>query len=102
VVDLHVTQEPPQDPVGFTSVKKASLQGHQGPIRGVAFHPKGKHLVTVSTDGTARLWSVPGGEQVRTWDWGPDKLSAVAFAPDGLAIAAGRANGQVAIRDIDG
>jgi WD40 repeat protein len=102
VVELHEMQEAPWHPAGFTPVMRTILQGHEGPVRGFAFHPNGTRLVTVSTDGTARLWSVPGGKQVRSWDWAPDKLSAVAFAPDGLTCAAGGANGRATVWGLEG
>jgi WD40 repeat protein len=102
VVELHEMQDAPWHPAGFMSVKRTTLKGHKGRVRGIAFHPNGTLLVTASTDGTALLWSVAGGEHVRRWDWGPDKLSAVAVAPDGRTCAAGRASGLAAVWDIEG
>jgi WD40 repeat protein len=101
VVQLHEMQETSRDRVDFTSVERADLSGHEGPVRGIAFHPRGTRLMTVATDGTARLWSVPGGKQLRSIDRKPGPLSAVAFAPDGLTCAAGGEKGQVIVWEVE-
>jgi DNA-binding beta-propeller fold protein YncE len=35
------------------------LHGHASEVAGVAFHPDGKRLVSASSDGTLKLWSIP-------------------------------------------
>ncbi|GAC1421672.1 MAG: hypothetical protein NVSMB62_16840 [Acidobacteriaceae bacterium] len=41
-----------------TGQEQATLQGHENGIRGLAFSPDGKTLVTGSMDMTVRLWDV--------------------------------------------
>jgi WD40 repeat protein len=41
------------------------LVGHEGTVRGGSFSPDGDRLLTWSYDGTARLWDVHTGRQVR-------------------------------------
>jgi WD40 repeat protein len=101
MAELHEMQDSPDDPASFTSVKRAELRGHTRPIRGIAFHPNGTLLATVSTDGTARLWSVPMGREVQTYDWQAGKLSAVAFARDGFTCALGTEEGRVIVWDVE-
>jgi WD40 repeat protein len=69
------------------------LKGHQGNIYGAAFTRDGHKAVTVSADGTARIWDLRTGDALpaptRRW------LSAfcVCFSPHGkrlLAIASGK------------
>src|SRR5687767_8281964 len=41
------------------------LVGHDDGVHRVAFSPDGKLLLTASHDGSARLWKVENGEEVR-------------------------------------
>jgi WD40 repeat protein len=51
-----------------------------------AFSPNGNLLVTSSSDGTAQLWSVPGGEQMAQPLDLHRTIQRVAFAPDGRSL----------------
>lgn len=77
------------------------LQGHSVTVRGVAFTPDGSTLVSVSGDGTIRLWDVESGKQTRLLCLNkpatqPDdeeeavfNPSCVTVSPDGQYIAVG-------------
>ena len=99
-VELHEIVELPEDKLGFTSELRATLRVGTGLVRGVAFQPSGGLLATVTTDGVTRLWTVPGGELAGAYDWGVGRVSAVAFAPDGLTCAAGGEGGQAVVWDV--
>jgi WD40 repeat protein len=43
-----------------------ALEGHQGPVFGVALSPDGKTLASAGADNTLRLWSVPTGTALAT------------------------------------
>jgi WD40 repeat protein len=67
----------------------------------LAFHPSGRSLLLGCYDGTARLYDVASGREVRSFAWPLGKVLSVAFAPDGTLAAAGGDKGQVVVWDVD-
>jgi WD40 repeat protein len=63
------------------------LLGHRGEVRGLAFAPDDKTLVSTSHDGTILFWSMANYQVALTLvhDGGP--VSSVAFSPDGNLMA---------------
>ncbi|MBF0562031.1 MAG: hypothetical protein HQL37_08420 [Alphaproteobacteria bacterium] len=75
---------------------------HRGPVLRTSTDSAGTRLATVAEDGTARLWSLPDGNLLRTFRTpigasGIERLDAVALSPDGtlLATAGTRAGDEV-------
>ena len=64
------------------------------------FRPDGLLLATAGRDGSVRLWDVGTGRAVGPPLTFPDRVTAVAFSPDGTTVAAGVENRQVELRTL--
>ena len=73
------------------------FQGHQNSIVALALAPDGARLATASTDHTANLWGVFGGDLISTLREHQGALTSIVFAPDGTRLATGSKAGEVAI-----
>jgi WD40 repeat protein len=68
--------------------------GHMALIKGLAFTPDGRQLVSASDDKTIRVWDIATGKTLRTIrgeaaPGDPGKIYAMALSPDGKWLAAG-------------
>ncbi|KZV67668.1 WD40 repeat-like protein [Peniophora sp. CONT] len=80
-----------------------SLEGHDRPVRSVAFSRDGKRIVSGSEDGTVRVWDVMKGDEVHVFKEDEDSVFSVAFSRDrdGERIVSGSENGTVRIWDVE-
>ena len=68
----------------------ARLEGHGGPIKGVAVAPDGAWALTAGFDYSVGVWSLPDGRLARWLEGHGAAVNAVAFLPDGKrALSAG-------------
>jgi WD40 repeat protein/tRNA A-37 threonylcarbamoyl transferase component Bud32 len=67
----------------------ATLRGHNGPIRAVAFFPDGRKIVTASEDHTAKVWEATSGKELLNLAGHSDFVFCVAVSPDGERIVTG-------------
>jgi len=66
------------------------LEGHTDGVWSLAFSPDGLRLVSGSDDRTVRVWELPAGRLIDTLRSSSlGRVLQVAYAPDGLWIAAG-------------
>lgn len=76
------------------------LAGHAKQVRGIAFTPDGRYLLSAALDGLVIRWEVATGREVNRFDWKLGPLYAIAVAPDGLTAAV--AGDGVAVFDLEG
>ena len=77
----------------------ALFRGDGAAITGVAYSADGRWAAASSSAGPVELWHVTGGkttgEPVLLSSGGPDRVTAVAFRPDGRRLVLGRSDGSI-------
>ena len=61
--------------------------GHTDGFKIVAFHPDGRHIASVGSDNTIRLWNINTWKQRNISTQHPGDVFDVAFSPDGRTLA---------------
>jgi WD40 repeat protein len=90
--------------LGGAAIYDVDMEAHVGTllkhfnwVQDAAFSPDGTKVVTVSTDRTAGVWSVPSGEPLSSPLLHPAEVNTVAFSPDGSSFATGQAGGLICL-----
>ncbi len=72
-----------------STVSEQLLTGHTERIQSLERRPASEQLLSVSEDGSARVWSVVSGEQQLFFESPRGEISCGTWSPDGLVIATG-------------
>jgi WD40 repeat protein len=76
------------------------LEGHTGPVLGVAYSPDGKRIASASADKSVRVWNAKTGEAMATLAGHKDDVTCVAFTADGKRVVSGSADKTIRIWDL--
>jgi WD40 repeat protein len=94
----------------FSGEMRSALQSHDFyGFGGLAFNPDNtwlaaaKHAVNVYAVpvNEVRLWDLASGGVAAILPGGPSEISSIAFSPDGRTLAAGEANGEIRLWQLD-
>ena len=82
-----------------TPTQRAILQGHQGPVQGVAFSADGKTLASggglPGKMGELKLWDVVTHQHKQDLPGSFDRVLDLAYTPDGRGLAVAAADGTI-------
>jgi WD40 repeat protein len=79
--------------------RETTLAGHLGPVHSAAFSPDGTHVVTASTDKTARVWDLRSERPTFLSLQHPDDVTSAAFSPDGTRVLTASKDGTTRVWD---
>jgi WD40 repeat protein len=79
----------------------ARVQPPARQLKGLAFTPDGRLLLTASDEQTARVWDTTTWTECERLNWKIGKLQCLAVSPDGMRAAAGGTRGKIVVWDLD-
>jgi WD40 repeat protein len=88
---------------GKPNTKPVEIGKHDGPATFLAASPDKVHIVSISTDGTARIWDIGAKKpHVVSTIQHDGPVNHAAFSPDGTLVATGSADRMARIIRVDG
>ncbi len=78
----------------------ALFLGYSKAVNVIALAPNGRQGLSGGQDNVLRLWDIPTGLLLRTFDAEMNAINTAAFSPDGRQIATGGTGSQIRLWDI--
>jgi len=75
------------------------LKGHSNPLVNAVFSADGKQIVTLSNEKSAKLWDIPGGRIIKTFDEA-DVIKESCFSKNGKNLLLLTKEGKATVKDI--
>jgi WD40 repeat protein/DNA-binding SARP family transcriptional activator len=72
---------------------------HDGTAIDARISPDGRHVVSVGSDATARIWKLPTGDEVAVLDGFSDWVWTGRFSPDGALVLVGDDTGTIRLAE---
>ncbi|HLZ18560.1 MAG TPA: caspase family protein [Smithellaceae bacterium] len=85
---------------GHISGKGSDVHGAFTGVYDARFSPDGNTIASAGTDGTARLWNVVTGKEIKSLRGHDGNVTSVAFSPDGRFLASGGRDGAVRLWEV--
>lgn len=79
---------------------RVACRGHEGTVLAVAVGPDSRLLVSGGEDRTIRLWEIPTGRALASWEAHEGAVTALAFLPDGRTLVSGSGDGTLKLWDL--
>ena len=76
------------------------MSAHSAPVLDAAFTPSGQEVVTVSEDGTARLWDGHDGRRLARFQGARAAVISLAVSCDGAHLATGSSDAVARVYDL--